>query len=65
MTYRWLEADFVAAVRGTPARLFERAPYPSTGAAWASGDPLPGVLLSVSALASRVMKMLRPRRRTR
>ncbi len=65
MTYRWLEADFVAAVRGAPARLFERAPQPSTGAAWASGDPLPGVLLSVSALASRVMRMLRPRRRTR
>ena len=29
------------------------------------GDPLPGVLLSVSALASRVMRMLRPRWRTR
>ena len=65
MTYRWLEADFVAAVRGAPARLFERAPQPSTGAAWASGDPLPGVLLSVSARGSRVMRMLRPRRRTR
>jgi predicted ATP-grasp superfamily ATP-dependent carboligase len=65
MTYRWLEADFVAAIRGAPARLFERAPYPSTGAAWASGDPLPGVLLSVSAFASRVMRMLRLRRRTR
>jgi predicted ATP-grasp superfamily ATP-dependent carboligase len=65
MTYRWLEADLVAAVRGAPARLFERAPQPSTGAAWASGDPLPGVLLSVSALGSRVMRMLRPRTRTR
>jgi predicted ATP-grasp superfamily ATP-dependent carboligase len=65
MTYRWLEADFVAAVRGAPARLFERAPYPSTGAAWASGDPLPGVLLSVSAFVSRVVRILRPRRRTR
>lgn len=65
MTYRWLEADFVAAVRGAPGRLFERAPQPSTGAAWASGDPLPGVLLSVSALVSRGMRMLRPRRRTR
>jgi predicted ATP-grasp superfamily ATP-dependent carboligase len=65
MTYRWLEADFVAAIRGTPARLFERAPYPSTGAAWAPGDPLPGVLLSVSALVSRVLRILRLRRRTR
>lgn len=65
MTYRWLEADFVAAARGAPARLFERAPRPSTGAAWASGDPLPGVLLSFSAVASRVMRMLRVRSSTR
>ena len=65
MTYRWLEADFVAAARGAPARLFQRTPHPSTGAAWASGDPLPGVLLSLSAVASRVLRMLRLRRRTR
>ncbi|MGH2978373.1 MAG: ATP-grasp domain-containing protein [Solirubrobacterales bacterium] len=65
MTYRWLEADFVAAARGTPARLFERAPSPSTGAAWAQGDPLPGVLLSLSAVASRVPRMLHGRSRTR
>jgi predicted ATP-grasp superfamily ATP-dependent carboligase len=65
MTYRWLEADLVAAVRGAPARLFERAPYPSTGAAWASGDPLPGVLLSLSAVASRALRMLHLGSRTR
>jgi hypothetical protein len=65
MTYRWLEADFVAAARGAPARLFERAPHPSTGAAWAPGDPLPGLLLSVSAVASRVLRMLRVRSNTR
>ena len=65
MTYRWLEADFVAAARGAPARLFERAPYPSTGAAWASGDPLPGVLLSISAVGSRLLRMVRPGRRAR
>jgi biotin carboxylase len=64
-TYRWLEADFVAAARGTPARLFERAPRPSTGAAWASGDPLPGVLLAASAVGSRVLRMLPVRRRAR
>ena len=28
MTYRWLEADLIAAARGAPARLFERAPQP-------------------------------------
>jgi predicted ATP-grasp superfamily ATP-dependent carboligase len=65
MTYRWLEADFVAAARGAPGRLFERAPHPSTGAAWAPGDPLPGVLLGVSAVASRILRMLGLRSRTR
>jgi predicted ATP-grasp superfamily ATP-dependent carboligase len=65
MTYRWLEADFVAAARGAPGRLFERAPHPSTGAAWAPGDPLPGVLLAFSAVASRVLRMLRLRSRAR
>jgi predicted ATP-grasp superfamily ATP-dependent carboligase len=64
MTYRWLEADFVAAARGAPGLLFERAPAPSTGAAWAAGDPLPGLLLSLSAVVSRVLRVLRVRRRT-
>jgi ATP-grasp in the biosynthetic pathway with Ter operon len=65
MTYRWLEADFVAAARGAPGRLFERAPAPSTGAAWDAGDPLPGLLLSMSAVLSRVLRVLRGGRRTR
>lgn len=65
MTYRWLEADFVAAARGAPARLFERAPHPSTGAAWAPGDPVPGLLLSLSAVASRIWRLLRGRSRKR
>jgi hypothetical protein len=65
ITYRWLEADLVAAARGAPARLFQRSPRPSTGAAWAAGDPLPGVLLAFSAVISRILKVLRLRRRTR
>jgi predicted ATP-grasp superfamily ATP-dependent carboligase len=65
MTYRWLEADLVAAVRGAPARLFERPSQPRAGAAWAPGDPLPGVLLGVSAVVSRALRILRLRRRTR
>ena len=65
MTYRWLEADLVAAVRGAPARLLERAPQPSTGAAWAAGDPWPGLLLGMSAVGSRALRLLRLRRRTR
>ena len=65
MTYRWLEADVVAAARGAPARLFQRSPRPSTGAAWAPGDPLPGVLLGISAVVSRVLRVVRVRGRTR
>jgi hypothetical protein len=65
MTYRWLEADVVAAARGAPARLFERAPRPRTGAAWAAGDPLPGVLLALSAIGSRILRLMRLRRRPR
>ena len=34
--------------------LLERAPHPSTGAAWAAGDPLPGVLLGCPRSASRI-----------
>ena len=45
VTYRWLEADLVAALRGSPRRLLRRAPEPHTGPAWAAGDPMPGVLL--------------------
>ena len=51
MTYRWLEADFVAAVRGyAGAAARARSTPQHTGASWAAGDPLPGVLLSISAL---------------
>jgi predicted ATP-grasp superfamily ATP-dependent carboligase len=64
MTYRWLEADLVAAVRGAPERLLERTPQPRTGAAWAAGDPLPGVLLGMSAVGSRVLRKLHLRSHT-
>lgn len=65
VTYRWLEADLVAAARGAPARLFERPSGPSTGAAWAAGDPVPGFLLAISAVVTRALRILRLRRRTR
>jgi len=65
VTYRWLEADLVAAARGAPGRLLDRAPRPHTGAAWAAGDPLPGFLLGAWAVLDRAMRVLRVRRRTR
>ena len=65
VTYRWLEADFAAAARGTPQRLLDRAPRPSTGAAWASGDPVPGFLLSGQAVVDRGLRVTGLRSKTR
>jgi predicted ATP-grasp superfamily ATP-dependent carboligase len=65
VTYRWLEADFAAAARGAPRRLLLRTPQPHTGASWAAGDPLPGLLLSAETITSRVLRMLGLRSRTR
>jgi predicted ATP-grasp superfamily ATP-dependent carboligase len=65
VTYRWLEADFAAAARGAPQRLLDRAPRPHTGASWAAGDPLPGLLLSAETVTSRALRMLHLRNGTR
>lgn len=58
VTYRWVEADLIAAVRGSPARLFKRAPRPRAGAWWASDDPLPALALGVDAIWKRVHRRL-------
>ena len=65
VTYRWLEADFAAAARGTPQRLLDRAPRPSAGAAWAAGDPVPGFLLSGQAVVDRGLRVTGLRSKTR
>ena len=65
VTYRWLEADLVAAARGAPGRLLDRAPRPHTGAAWAAGDPVPGFLLGAWAVTDRALRVLHMRRRAR
>lgn len=59
VTFRWLEADIMAAVDGSPRALFERAGRPSAGAAWAAVDPVPGAVLSWHAVAVRVPKLAR------
>lgn len=56
-TYRWLEADVVAALKGSPGRL-RPAPRADTGAMWAADDPLPGPLLALNALARRAAHRL-------
>jgi predicted ATP-grasp superfamily ATP-dependent carboligase len=65
VTYRWLEADLVAALRGSPRRLLGRAPAPHTGPTWAAGDPLPGVLLGASGMLGRGLRLMGFRQRTK
>ena len=57
VTYRWLEADVVAALKGSPGRLVPRE-RADTGAMWASDDPLPGPLLAVNAVARRTVQRM-------
>jgi predicted ATP-grasp superfamily ATP-dependent carboligase len=58
VSYRWLEADLLAARRGAPGLLFRRAPRPSVGAMWASDDPIPGAILGARAIGVRVASRL-------
>jgi biotin carboxylase len=53
ITYRWLEADVVAALKGDPRRLAPAA-LAGTGAMWAPDDPLPGPLLALNAVSRRI-----------
>jgi hypothetical protein len=53
VTYRWFEADVVAALKGDPRHLAS-APTAGTGAMWATDDPLPGPLLALNALGRRL-----------
>jgi len=59
VNFRWLEADLMAAVDGSPRALLHRVPRPSAGAVWATGDPVPGTMLAWHAVASRVPKLAR------
>ena len=59
VTYRWLEADIMAALRGSPRDLFRRAPSPRVGDVWARDDPLPGVFYGLEAASKRLVPRLR------
>lgn len=48
VTYRWLEAELLAARRNGSARL-ERLPQPRTGAMWARDDPVASLGLATGA----------------
>lgn len=50
VSYRWLAADVLAALRGKPQHLLTRAPKPRIGAMWASDDMLAGAFLAAAAV---------------
>ena len=53
VTYRWLKGDLAAAAQGSPRRLLSRRARAGAGSAWASDDPLPGLLLASRAVTRR------------
>jgi len=55
VTYRWLEADLVAALKGDAGALAPRT-LAGTGAMWAPDDPLPGPLLVLNAVGRRLQQ---------
>lgn len=61
MTYRLLEGEILAALRGSPRVLLRRPPRPRVAATWSARDPLPGLLLGAESVAVRVARRL-PRR---
>ena len=59
VTYRWLEADIIAATRGVRGRLFSRAPRPRTGPMWAGDDPVASLMFGFAAIEAAVRWRLR------
>jgi predicted ATP-grasp superfamily ATP-dependent carboligase len=58
VTYRWLQAELLAAIHGQPRVLLERPRRPRTGAMWAADDPLPGVLMGARITAEWMRRRL-------
>lgn len=58
VSFRWLEADMVAAV-SSPGLLLQRAPRPSVGAVWVPDDPLPGIVYGVQSVLKRIDRLPR------
>ena len=51
VTYRWLEADVYAALRGDVRALARRTPQPAVGAFWDRRDPMSGIVLAAESAA--------------
>ncbi|MEA2404021.1 MAG: hypothetical protein QOE08_668 [Thermoleophilaceae bacterium] len=59
VTYRWFEAELLAAIHGSPRVLLGRPRRPRVGAMWSAADPVPGVLLGGRALAEWLARRVR------
>jgi predicted ATP-grasp superfamily ATP-dependent carboligase len=58
MTFRWLEADLVAGLRGERSRLRRVDRGPTAGAMWAPDDPVAAGMLGAGAIALRAGRVL-------
>ena len=58
VSYRWLEADVMAATRGTRGRLFDRGPRPRTGPMWARDDLVASAIFAVAAGSGGIRRRL-------
>ncbi len=59
VTYRWLEADVIAAMRGAKGRLFARPRRPRVGPMWARDDPVASAMFTALAVSGPVWRRLR------
>ena len=62
VSYRWFEADLMAAARGMLGRLRARAPRPRTGPMWARDDPVASALFAAWAVGGGLRRRLGRRR---
>jgi len=58
VSYRWVEADLMAATRGIRGRLTSRGSRPRTGPMWASDDPLASILFAAGAMGGGLSRRL-------
>ncbi len=58
VSYRWVEADLMAAIRGIRGRLTARGPRPRTGPMWARDDPFASVLFAAGAVGGGLWRRL-------
>lgn len=59
VSYRRLQSDVGAALRGDPRVLLRKASTPSVGSVWARDDPLPSALLAGRAVIAHSRRVLR------